>query len=616
MEKNQCENFIRSLTLPAERVDMVLAGSGQPQLSGSPQVVFDLNFTAATGSVPAYQAAGDTFVVCQRNPAWAYLYCDSNATNQAYSYTLKFASLGFGSAFGTLVSPVIIGATGAAISTGSGALTDLQYILPVAQMTSNNAYSPHGPTFYACQDAAGRPWVWVDGGNGSGTTLTITTSAGNNIGDLSWVSYYSDPITGDNVIDPLASGKISTAGNSTVQFTYSGYYTFELHIQPTGSASSANISVAAVLTGGAQVICHNPLPGYAQSANLYGDLRILGVSLLATCVSPALYRNGDVVITQQPESKPWIELLGNSANFTAPGALYTKITSTTPSNYYKVLSWEKGAYGFLKPENGLSTLQNMPYKVAATTVNDTAQTGAIKVVSPWRMGDYLLCHINTLPTVATVGTPAGISRFTLDFWVNYTPMSTWLSPGYSEMSTVEMLDCIDKVAKIQQFYENPGHLILGGIAKMLGGALGAFGRGAKAVAGKVLPSFGRAAKSVATTAAVESMNNLLPAELQVAQRPAMMAAVSPNLYNNDDPQISVPMGLPASQSSQQFVQQRQGGRARYTLKQARQLLPRPRSRVRFAQPQRQRFAPRSRSRQSSLGGLSGRFSRFRPFGRR
>jgi hypothetical protein len=454
-----CKAFLAAMTTPGAGNNYVIAACGQPMISATPQVVFDLNFCGGTtpNSSNNYLPPGEVAVIVQRNPAWAYIYSDNNITNQAYSYQVYFAAQGAYAGFSTTFYN-----TGYQTGGDNPIYTNP---LPMAFMISTLTYSPHTAVFYNCTTPDGRSWTWLDGYINNTSTQGVQVNfsfsgivAGND--NFSIVAYFLDPATGLMDTDTNSGPYASNATGTHIFYPlYSTYYSFEIVWNTATSGSGAGFNLGVTVSGTGAVMCHNPIPGYGTSSNSASDLRIMGASVLASCISPALYRNGDIVVTQQAGSKPWITLLkiGNG-NYAANQAVYANITNATAPTYYRAMTWEKGGFAYLKPENGLTTLSQMPYRFRTTAVSGINNEASVHLDSPFMTGDYLMVYIKTLPTVATINTPAGIGRFIINFYINFTPNSPWLSGTLSPLTTAQTIACIDELARAPQFFENPDHL--------------------------------------------------------------------------------------------------------------------------------------------------------------
>jgi hypothetical protein len=268
----------------------------------------------------------------------------------------------------------------------------------------------------------------------------------------------------------VVQGSVNVAAPTTYNLfpKNRGYYTLEAELSNNGVTTSVIAFTATLVLNAATTFCHLSLPGWTEFGKIAGTPKIMGVSVLASCVAPALNRNGDVLVTQQSYSRPWPALMYNAA--TAVN-YFNVVTAYTPPEMYSIQNWEKGAYAFLKPEAGLVTLQNPSFKWRAPLQGASSSTvGCVVVQSPYTENDYLAVLVQT-----QTSNPAGVARLTFDFWLNYESMTPWLSGSMPTINTLAMQECIDKIAVSKQFFENPLHL----------GALLSF---AKTAAASIIPS--------------------------------------------------------------------------------------------------------------------------------
>lgn len=506
MSQNACESLIKSLTVPGQRIDFVVAGTSVPQLSASPQTVFDLSFNTTAPSGNQYLPSGSTCVITQRNPVWAMLYYDPNSSALSASYQ---ATMLQNSGLDHTVSTAWNFPFPNVTDTSAGFNP---YVLPVplVQFNALSSFMPHGPILGVVQTPDGRSWFPLDGYNGNisstgGCFVSVTFTAVANTAIALRLVYW-DPDTSLQQDEHVVG--VSATGTYNLIPQHRGYYTVLADVQKyDGTISNVVITNFAITYNACTVMCHRPLPGWSNFSSVAGALKIMGTSVLSSCIAPALNRNGDVLVTQQPYSRTWPSLL-RQANSVAN--VFQVVTNNTPSSMYGVHNWEKGAYGFLKPEGGLTTLQNPPFRWRVG-IGDVSTVGTCTVNNPYTECDYLLTLISTQTSNAS-----GIARITVDYWVNYEATSPWLSGSLPTISTSEMMDCIDKVARAQQFHENPLHL---------GALLGMAANAARAIATRALPALGSWVSGLLSDKGKEVVANVVPKQhLQKFMPPPVSAA--------------------------------------------------------------------------------------------
>jgi len=461
MSVEVCEQFIKAMTLPSKENMTVLCSPGMPQFAASPQQCTDVTFNAVSNAPTAPLFPVGTFLtIVQRNPIWAILQYDPNPSHLVAQYQLLFVS-----------TTGIVGNKNFPVTANSslGGQSSDSIFLPIAYATAQSVYAPHGLNYYPVTTRDGASWFWLDGdtNNYALVALSVTTTS---VASATFELLYYEGVNGAYV--PASTSQTSTTSSvfqvpagstnlATNLFTpLRGYHTVRMSTGTTNTSASPQF--VSVVSGtlypnssnstGNDVMCHLPLPGYYNSLGIAGSLRIMGASILATCIAPAIYRNGDVIVTQQSGSLPWDDVIASN-----PATYYT--TGTSPS-LYEMYSWDSGAYGFLKPEDGVGTLQRMPFTDRFERFSNTHYSCLQD--SPYTTADYLVAAVVTQSPGTT---PSGLGRITYDFFVNYESMTPWISGEVSRLSTNQANDCVDQIARMKQFNENPKHEQLRAMAR-------------------------------------------------------------------------------------------------------------------------------------------------------
>jgi len=236
----------------------------------------------------------------------------------------------------------------------------------------------------------------------------------------------------------------------TVNLTGRGYYAFELEILVRGNAvAQENINVTVtnmVLTFPAcDFASHLPAPGVTQLIQSMTDIRLTGVSILATNVSAELYQSGDVLTTQIPAGQPWDDWIFPGSGF------IPKAVANLPKERWAVHKWQRGGYSWLKPNDAQDNFYRSPLMMDRSQV-----TGALTATafSPYTTSDYLLTYVRSS---SAAGTPSVLGRFCLGYNLQYSSLTVAISGEYSLVTTHALQEILDHLRLQPQFFENPAH---------------------------------------------------------------------------------------------------------------------------------------------------------------
>jgi hypothetical protein len=213
--------------------------------------------------------------------------------------------------------------------------------------------------------------------------------------------------------------------------------------------------------------CHRSIDGFDSLIPVVGSARVTAASVLASNISAELYKNGDIIISQQPAANMWDDLIDGGTN------VATDIYGRTGKNNYAVISWDKGAYAYMKPQSTLD-LGLDQVDVSFNSNGDAVGIG----FSPYTCSPYLLVYIQT-NTPAT--TPSTLVRYVVSTVVQWTSRNAMFPGEMSLMRPSLQMDLIHGLVNKEQFFENPLHIlallpiikaVLAGITAV-GGAVGA-----------------------------------------------------------------------------------------------------------------------------------------------
>jgi len=443
-----CEDLITSLVTPGQEVDFIVAGSCAPQISANPQLVTELVFNTVGTGAYQYLPEGCTAVIVQRQPQWGVIYYDSNPAAQNCNYNAYFA---YGSGVDNpLYTNFTWPSSFESVTLAGGNTITMPLPIPVF-VSTGSYYNPHGSHLQTVRTPDGFCWFPMTGfptntSSSAGSTYIAIVASSISSVITSVQLIYWDPATGERVQEGVISLQATTEYNLYPRHT--GYYSLVAAIA-TNSTSPSLVFTATIVITGATTMCHRSISGWQRLGDVVASPRVMGASLLCTCTAPALNRNGDVIISQQSSTRAWPLVLETAATY---ADLFQTITQNTSYQAYQVNSWERGAYAFLKPEGGLSTLQNPTFSITSSLGG--ANRGAwLSSASPYTLNDYLIAIVTTQTSNAS-----GIGRFTIDHWVNYESLSPWITGSMPNISTMQMIECLDKVALTPQFYENPSHI--------------------------------------------------------------------------------------------------------------------------------------------------------------
>jgi hypothetical protein len=451
------------------------------------EVIQELNFLLANALMMANPSQavlppGDMFVIATRSPLWAQILYEPNLTNATAGYVAFFTIAAGPSAI--FVTPVV--------STPVAAAEENYPVrLPIVYWGAQNPFMPYGAANYSAQHTDGRSYNWLDATAivGQPTVINALASASAYAnGEAITVTLIAYLLQGTREEPKVASSNsvVFFAGNTfplVLNLTQRGYYAFEVEINVRGNAvATDNISVTitnlTVTIPPIDFISHLPAPGIAPLLTSMSDIRLTGVSILATNVSAELYQSGDVLTTQIPAGAPWDDWIYPGSNF------YAKATTNLPRERWDVHKWQRGAYSWLKPNDIQENLFHSPMQMdrSQTTGFLTALT-----FSPYTTSDYLLTYVRSS---SAAGTPSVLGRFCLSYSLQYSSLTVALSGEYSSLTTASLQQILDHLRMQPQFFENPLHFaaILSIIARI-----------ASAVA-RAVPTIIGVAKGVGTVA--------------------------------------------------------------------------------------------------------------------
>jgi len=439
---------------------------------------FGTNFaTGHPGGATPFIPAGDTFVVSNRNPYWAQIIYDGNPARTVTHYQ---ATLSDNNDF---VSAVAVGISQA--SSATGASMNYEIPIPIANFFAQDAYKPFGQQYWAMQHEE-KSWFWVDtstAGDASGQatiavpiTITGLTAAG---GELS-VKITVWKLNGSEAVPSIDTDSSETYGADAVNTqtvslqsnsTYFAVTATAVYISPGAGPNNLTLFVGGPLLtmGVIDHCCHLPAPGLGSFVNSVSDVRTMGMSILATNISPVLYRNGDVYLVQATPGKTWDDMTGNTGNISA------QISQTLPRDQWDVFNWETGGYVYCKP---LDHTIDLAKSVVRMELNK-AQTQVVSVAAnPRTPTSYVYAYVKTNENSAT---PSFNGRFIMSYGMQFVSNTQFMSGIASMLPAPDLERVLFYLQRQTQSFKNfPHAALIFGIVKGLTAALGLGAAGASA----------------------------------------------------------------------------------------------------------------------------------------
>lgn len=239
----------------------------------------------------------------------------------------------------------------------------------------------------------------------------------------------------------------------TINVTASGYYSLTLTATAPASGvdQSRTLTLTGVVTLTTQIgLVHRHIvhPDIAASdGKIVQDIRVLGAAFLASNVTAEFFKGGSVYAKQIPQRVVWYE------NCATP----TDLTSANVRLMYDG-PLEKGFYGFVKPQ-GLDSLSMNPAvdlvtDASKTLVSTSYQHYLFKPFSVPGAIQVLFC-----PPDTTASTNSAACTLLVHFTrsMEFQTSSQLLSVESPELTREALLQIMDALDRLPQFYENPLH---------------------------------------------------------------------------------------------------------------------------------------------------------------
>lgn len=243
---------------------------------------------------------------------------------------------------------------------------------------------------------------------------------------------------GDAWHPTLTGGSKWAKNQSTYDITvfHADYYAFEL--VPANWIVGNYFDVGLVVTGTSEVWRIDPMPDFDRHYQQATEMRLNAASLLATPECALAQRSGMVKCVQVKHNHTWVDAK-DEGSMEAVGI---------PVTY----SFEKGAYGFLKPLSAES--------YALKTVVHKQTNGLVEnVYEPLLTGaDTIVFSLEVPQSSTVVAYPAALLRLTTVCALEYTSSSTWLEYDVASLPPGKFAEALEHIARMQQFFENETHV--------------------------------------------------------------------------------------------------------------------------------------------------------------
>lgn len=238
---------------------------------------------------------------------------------------------------------------------------------------------------------------------------------------------------------------------TTYQLEETGWYSVDLDFQNVLD----NIYDLEILWGSASdtpspQFSISPMPGLIEHESTTRGIRVNGVSGMLSPYNAKMYRGGRCTGRQLESGMPWwlaaltCDELANNLGATE-------------------MSFDKGIYGFLKPDNdncfALQVPNNFPsrpsYQYATPPQNLEASSYHNPIFPP---GGWLQLAAEA-PAGELAGSPypTGKAHFTACYSVEYVTADTWFGASPPTITADDFTKAVAVMRNMQQFYENPNH---------------------------------------------------------------------------------------------------------------------------------------------------------------
>lgn len=470
MGKNELAQLVLGLTVPMEAMNIAMrdAYSAKPQARAGPFIKYDIPWNGLSGDTKTYAIPTNlALVILFRNPLRAWIAYDPNSTAANYGYNSCFGNNGAG----------LIGAQ----SLPNGVCTAID--ANITGLSSSTTYQPHDDFLYGLSNDQGKKIVWIEGSATRATTITWNFQGS---GTAPTVTGYIDMYNDNDGDDTFQARSVFTAQAMNAVFTAftitdRDYRRFEITITAVGGTAPVVASFLFSVAGTSDCFGHHALPQLTQNRNSISGLKFLANACKWTNNSKILDKNGRIVGCQFSKSDSWRALTFNAT--TDP---YTNVAGKQGA---KDISYEKGGYGFLKPEEESDfSVQNCFEQGPVGWIDSDA--------SARFAGFFVIVARAGLAGDTVSATDSGrIATVELFQKLSYSTKNIWLDSRVAEETPAQWSGAVEVVSTMEQFFPDPAIQwktvlsTIGSLARLsapLVSALGPYGR----VAGTVLQGVG------------------------------------------------------------------------------------------------------------------------------
>jgi len=374
-------------------------------------------------------SATDLMAVVTRTPEAALILYDFNPGNAAWQYNLTGGNV---NASGLPLPPSQ--SFNVPVATGVFTAIPLLYGIPAVA----GGYSPHGTTWfsgsYHSSADPNQKWFWVNATDAF--TCTIATIDSSVTGYLV-IDYFDG--TSYVAVSEVGPAQTYTTTPTTASLTFEkgAYASVNFY---TESIVTYNVDVLlftnVYIKGNTDNFCHTCIPYFDYNCGSVPAIRVLNASLRYTNRASELNAQGTIAMTQSYEGKPWTSYIANN------GTGYKAVTS---SKVHFTGPLNKGAYGFLKPEDSKTF----------NFVSNTKTSGGNIMSSGWEIdqqASYLIAYAQCTNALGMDG------FWVATYGVEYETSDSWRSVKAPNANSETWAMAMQMVLRTNQFHENPSHL--------------------------------------------------------------------------------------------------------------------------------------------------------------
>jgi hypothetical protein len=369
-------------------------------------------FNSGWGAVSLTSTVQDSVVFAYPDPYCSLITVTTLTTSQTYTFS------------GTLPTPGTI--------TGAGGTTYGVLPLNPSVMQGLPGYV-HGRSWFPARLLRGPYQGYNFYYLQSGDSISITYNGGAQVFNVTLVKYWLGDVEESN------SKTINGISTITMTMSSTGYYALKITSATTtntlGGPEPFAISFTLSSTGpqANAYWSHQTMPFIDTNAASVDGIKVVGLSVLWTNTSPAMYKNGEIGMLQLPSTEQW-------PNYNNYGVLSDIQDAVT-------LPAANGGYIYRKMQQA----KDLDFKIFEENYNPgTSYTDAYWPLE--RDADFLA-------VAAYVPVNTGQSaKIKVSYHVEYRTTDVWRDTEYPDISPAAVEQALLLISRCQQAFENPTHL--------------------------------------------------------------------------------------------------------------------------------------------------------------